>query len=212
MSNLLISICLCGDPFVGKTCFFQRFSNGEFNANTKTSIGSDVTCKKLQLDGKTYNVQLWDTAGQEIFRSTTTTYFRNRHCILFTYDITKRETLEHVEDWMKEFCQVQPDTSKTLTILIGCKNDLEEQRQITFEEGERFASTHQIPFFECSAKTNNNIQEIIEFVVRELRVRNMLVDMNPLTNEENKEPENSVIVLEKKDISNEPSEQATGCC
>ncbi|ELP89554.1 rab6, putative [Entamoeba invadens IP1] len=210
MNNLLISIALCGDPYVGKTCFFQRFSAGEFNANTKTSIGCDVMCKKLTLDGKTYNVQLWDTAGQEVFRSTTTTYFRNRHCILFTYDITKRETLEHVEDWMKEFCQVQPDTTKTLTVLIGCKSDLEEQRQITSEEGESFANTHQIPFFECSAKNNTNITEIVEFVVRELRLRNMLVDINPLADE--KKDESNVVVLEKATEATQASETTSTCC
>ncbi|KAL7713649.1 Rab6 [Entamoeba marina] len=157
MSNLLISIALCGDPYVGKTCFFQRFQSGEFNSSTTASVGCDVTCKKLTLDGKEYNIQLWDTAGQEVF-----------------------QTLEHVEDWIGEFHQVQPDSSKTLTALIGCKSDLEEQRQITLEEGEEFAQTHDFPFFECSAKENNNIQEIIEFVVRELRLKNMLQDINPL--------------------------------
>lgn len=114
---------------------------------------------------------------------------------------------------MKEFYQVQPDTSKTLTVLIGCKSDLEDQRQITSEEGEAFANNHQIPFFECSAKTDNNIQEIIEYVVRELRLRNMLVDMNPLTDEKDKpsEPE-SVVVLDNKEGAQEATQVQSNCC
>ncbi|KAL7711771.1 Rab6 [Entamoeba marina] len=196
MSNLLISIALCGDPYVGKTCFFQRFQSGEFNSSTTASVGCDVTCKKLTLDGKEYNIQLWDTAGQEVFRSTTTTYFRNRHCILFTYDITKRETLEHVEDWIGEFHQVQPDSSKTLTALIGCKSDLEEQRQITLEEGEEFAQTHDFPFFE----------------LRELRLKNMLQDINPLTDEQKKD-DNPILAIDKSiDESSNEASTAQTCC
>ena len=152
MSNKMISIALAGDAFVGKTCFFKRFATGEFSANTPSSVGCDVTCKKLILDGRQYNVQLWDTAGQEMFRSTTATYFRNRHCILFMFDLANKDSFDHVEDWMKVFYDIQNEGRKTLLVLIGTKSDLINERQITSDEAKSYAKNHSIPYFECSAK------------------------------------------------------------
>ncbi|EKE39952.1 hypothetical protein ENUP19_0052G0003 [Entamoeba nuttalli] len=209
MSNLMISIALSGDAFVGKTCFFKRFSSGEFNPNTASSIGCDVICKKLILDGKQYNVQLWDTAGQEMFRSTTATYFRNRHCILFMFDVTNSESFTHIEDWMKVFYEIQNEDKKTLLVLVGNKNDMIAERQVSPEDAKDFAKSHNINYFECSAKENINIDNIIEFVIRELRLQRMLVETLPKEIEKIDEP----IILQNND-SHQIAEQQNGgvCC
>ena len=138
-----------------------------------------MTCKKLLLDGKQYNVQLWDTAGQEIFKSTTATYFRNRHCIIFMYDITSRESFDHVEDWMKIYNEIKNEDKKTLLLLVGTKRDLINERIVTENEGMNFADAHDLPFFECSSKEGYNIDSVIEFIVRELRNRKMLEETKP---------------------------------
>ncbi|KAL7712764.1 Rab family GTPase [Entamoeba marina] len=208
MSNFMISIALSGDAFVGKTCFFKRFSSGEFNPNTQSSVGSDVVCKKLMLDGKQYNVQLWDTAGQEIFRSTTATYIRNRHCILFMYDITNRESFEHIEEWMKIFYDIQNEEKKTLLLLIGCKCDMITDRKVSTEEGRDFAKAHDMTFFECSAKDNINTDTTIEFVVKELRARKMLVNAVDKMVVKEEEP----IVLQKTATQEEDTEDVGVCC
>ncbi|EDR26265.1 rab6, putative [Entamoeba dispar SAW760] len=201
-----------------------KFSSGEFNPNTASSIGCDVICKKLILDGKQYNVQLWDTAGQEMFRSTTATYFRNRHCILFMFDVTNRESFTHIEDWMKVFYEIQNEDKKTLLVLVGNKNDMITERQISSEDAKGFAKNHNINYFECSAKEfvhvnffsyllnlpyrNINIDNIIEFVIRELRLQKMLVETLPKEIERIDEP----IVLQKNDSPQIAEQQNGGVC
>ncbi|KAL7719933.1 Rab6 [Entamoeba marina] len=165
--QVLITIALCGDPYVGKTGIFKKFIRDQFNSNEKTSVSCDVACKKLNVEGRSYNVQLWDTAGQEIFRSTTTTYFRNRHVMLFAYDITNKDTLQKI-------------LKKTLKFLIGCKKDLNSQRQVTVNSAKVFAKRNSLIPFECSAKTGEGITEIFTTAISMLQNGTGVQDLNPI--------------------------------
>ncbi|KAL7715454.1 Rab6 [Entamoeba marina] len=178
--QVLITIALCGDPYVGKTGIFKKFIRDQFNSNEKTSVSCDVACKKLNVEGRSYNVQLWDTAGQEIFRSTTTTYFRNRHVMLFAYDITNKDTLQSIEEWIREFEQVQREPEKTLKFLIGCKKDLNSQRQVTVNSAKVFAKRNSLIPFECSAKTGEGITEIFTTAISMLQNGTGVQDLNPI--------------------------------
>ncbi|ELP87736.1 GTP-binding protein YPT1, putative [Entamoeba invadens IP1] len=200
----MISIALSGDAFVGKTCFFKRFSVGQFEENTSSSIGCDVTCKKLILEGKSYNVQLWDTAGQEIFRSTTATYFRNRSCVLFMFDLTSSETLSHVEDWLKTFYEINNENTPTLLVLIGTKCDLVAERVVTEDQAKEFAKTHSIPYFECSSRLNINIDTIIHFVLKNLR--------NPPQLQQQTKKEEEPVILHVNVPDSEESQNDGMCC
>lgn len=152
MRSITISIGLCGDSAVGKTGIFKRYITGQYHQAEKASVSCDVSCKKVTCENQSFNLQLWDTAGQEVFRSITASYFRNRHAMCFCYDITRRETFSSISSWLREFEQNKNPAFHTSLILVGCKLDLERLRQVTKEEAEAFAQENNMSFFECSAK------------------------------------------------------------
>ena len=114
--------------------------------------------KNISVKEKNIRIQIWDTAGQEAFRSITRSYYKNSTCAFIVYDITSRKTFENVILWLKE-CK-EMCYKDILIILIGNKSDLEGRRAVSYEEGEKFANDNQILFFETSAKEGTNIQEI----------------------------------------------------
>ena len=121
------------------------------------TIGVEFGAKTIQLNGKTIKIQIWDTAGQEAFQAITRTYYKGAIGALLVYDITRKDTFIHARKWLDE---VKNNSSKTITvILIGNKKDLEEKRQVTYEEGEAFAKENDLMFLETSAKTSYNVVE-----------------------------------------------------
>ena len=121
------------------------------------TIGVEFGAKTIQINGKTIKIQIWDTAGQEAFQAITRTYYKGAIGALLVYDITRRDTFTHVTKWLDD---VRTNSSKNVTvILIGNKKDLEDKRQVSYEEGEAFAKEHGLMFLETSAKTAYNVVE-----------------------------------------------------
>ena len=121
------------------------------------TIGVEFGAKTIEINGKTIKIQIWDTAGQEAFQAITRTYYKGAIGALLVYDITRRETFTHVTKWLDD---VRTNSSKNVTvILIGNKKDLEDKRQVPYEEGEAFAKENGLMFLETSAKTAYNVVE-----------------------------------------------------
>ena len=121
------------------------------------TIGVEFGAKTIELNNKNIKIQIWDTAGQEAFQAITRTYYKGAAGALLVYDITRRDTFTHVTKWLEE---VKSNSSKSICIiLIGNKKDLEDKRQVTYEEGENFAKEHGLMFLETSAKTAYNVVE-----------------------------------------------------
>ena len=121
------------------------------------TIGVEFGAKTIQINGKTIKIQIWDTAGQEAFQAITRTYYQGAIGALLVYDITRRDTFTHVTKWLDD---VRTNSSKNVTvILIGNKKDLEDKRQVSYEEGEAFAKENGLMFLETSAKTAYNVVE-----------------------------------------------------
>lgn len=118
-------------------------------------------------------LQIWDTAGQENFKSITRTYFRSSAVALIVYDVTKRKSFEDVVSWFQE-CQKHGNET-LICVLVGNKTDLEEQREVSFEEGEQFAKENQMLFLESSAKSSENVRRIFgesaELVMKKIESR-----------------------------------------
>merc|ERR1712196_359340 len=111
----------------------------------------------ITIDGKQIKLQIWDTAGQESFRSITRSYYRGAAGALLVYDITRRETFNHLTSWLDDARQ---HSNANMTImLIGNKSDLEGRRAVSFEEGQQFANEHGLVFLETSAKTASNVED-----------------------------------------------------
>ena len=160
-SDLVFKILLLGDSEVGKSCFLMRYSENVFIENYITTIGLDYKLKTVKLDtGKTIKVQLWDTAGQDKYRTIAKNYYKGSHGILLLYDITKKSSFDNIREWVRDI--KEEVSEKAIIFLIGNKIDMEEQRKITKEKGEELAEEFKIPFFEASAKSGENVDEVFK--------------------------------------------------
>lgn len=112
----------------------------------------------ITIEQKQVKLQIWDTAGQESFRSITRSYYRGAAGALLVYDITRRETFDHLSSWLED--ARQHASTNMVIMLIGNKSDLESRREVRREEGEAFAREHGLVFMETSAKTAANVEEV----------------------------------------------------
>ena len=145
---------------MGKTSVILRFTNGIFKDEFLNSIGVDFRSKDINYDGKKIKLQIWDTAGEERYRTITSSYYRGAHAIAIVFDLTKLETFEHVKRWIEDINKYAKEN--VLKFLIGNKSDLVEKRQVNFADIRAFASRMNTTYFEVSAKSNENINEFFE--------------------------------------------------
>ena len=116
-------------------------------------------------------MQIWDTAGQERFKNITASYYRGGNGVLVVYDITERETFENLNTWLIE---IEKNANKNVyKLLIGNKCDLEDKRQVTYQEGKDFADSNGMKFIETSAKTASKVQEAFELLTSEIIKSNL---------------------------------------
>ena len=163
--EFLYKILLLGDSSVGKTCFLMRYVDNTFQEIHMSTIGLDYKLKTVQLeDGKMVKIQIWDTAGQDRFRSITKNYYKGAHGIVLIYDVTNKKSFENVSNWIN---QIREEVSDKVTIvLVGNKIDEEEKRVVTTEQGKKMADDFKLMFFECSAKTGVNIDSTFNELVK----------------------------------------------
>ncbi|XP_044277326.1 ras-related protein Rab-2B isoform X8 [Varanus komodoensis] len=119
--------------------------------------GVEFGSRMVTVENKKIKLQIWDTAGQESFRSITRSYYRGAAGALLVYDITRRETFNRLHSWLED--ARQHSSSHMVIMLIGNKSDLESRRAVRKEEGEAFAREHGMVFLETSAKTAANVEE-----------------------------------------------------
>eukprot|EP01117_Protostelium_nocturnum_P000159 TRINITY_DN10231_c0_g1_i1.p1 TRINITY_DN10231_c0_g1~~TRINITY_DN10231_c0_g1_i1.p1 ORF type:complete len:206 (-),score=43.28 TRINITY_DN10231_c0_g1_i1:78-695(-) len=153
----LFKYIIIGPSGVGKSCLLLQFTDKRFHSDHDLTIGVEFGARLITIEGKPIKLQIWDTAGQESFRSITRSYYRGAHGALLAYDITRRETFNHLKGWLAE---VREHSNKEMVImLIGNKNDLEAKRAVSYEEGKKFAEENGLIFMETSAKTASNVDE-----------------------------------------------------
>ena len=142
---------------VGKSNILSRYSNDKFNPSHEITIGCEFMAKNITIKNRIVRIQIWDTAGQEAFRSITRTYYKSSTCAFIVYDITDKKSFENVLTWLNE-CR-DMCYKDILICLIGNKSDLESKRVISYEEGKNLAEENNLLFFETSAKNAVNIHE-----------------------------------------------------
>ncbi|XP_060111479.1 ras-related protein Rab-2B isoform X2 [Heteronotia binoei] len=153
----LFKYVIIGDTGVGKSCLLLQFTDDRFTTIHDLTIGVEFGSRMISIDNKKIKLQIWDTAGQESFRSITRSYYRGAAGALLVYDITRRETFNHLNSWLED--ARQHSSSHMVFMLIGNKSDLEHRRAVKKEEGEAFAREHGMVFMETSAKTAANVKE-----------------------------------------------------
>ena len=192
---------------MGKSCILLQFTDNKFREKHEITIGVEFESKTIEIDGKLVKIQIWDTAGHEAFQSITRTYYKGAVGALLVYDITRKETFNHLVKWLSE---VKENASKEITIiLIWNKNDLENERQVTYEEGESFAKENNLLFLETSAKTAKNIAEA--FNLSALKILNNIqkTGEEEILNNNIKIDKNKGIMNQKE---NNKNNNKKGCC
>ena len=160
-------VLVLGDPSVGKSCFLIRYTDDTFQDVYLSTIGMDCKYKDVVLEeDKSIRLQIWDTAGQDRFRSITKNLYKGASGIMLIYDITNRKSFDNVKTWVNSIREEV--SNKVVIVLIGNKVDLEKKRQVETEKGEKIADEFDMPFFECSALTGENINKAFETLAKKL--------------------------------------------
>ena len=158
--DFIFKVLLLGNSDVGKSSLLLRFVDSVWNDAFVPTIGVDFKVKTLEINNKKVKMQIWDTAGEERFRTVVSTYFRGAHGILLLYDVTNRDSFKNLENWLIEI--EKNSSEKVLKILLGNKCDLNDDREIQPDEGRAFADRNGMEFMETSAKMNTNVSEAFE--------------------------------------------------
>lgn len=155
MSACTFKYIIIGDSGVGKSCLLLQFTDKRFEAMHDLTIGVEFGARVIPIHGNEVKLQICDTAGQESFRSITRSYYRGAVGALLVFDVTKRESFEHVQTWLDD---ARANCNTPLTVmLVGNKIDLVSQRVVTKEEAQEFAQRRGIVYMEASAKTAHNV-------------------------------------------------------
>ena len=147
-----------GDQNVGKSSILNRFLSDTFVEEYQATIGLDFQSKNVQIDNQDVHLLLYDTAGQEKFRSLIPMYTRDANIILLVYDITNKESFENLYVWLKDLTNI--NINEVIICIVGNKIDLNEKREVSNEEGQKYAQEHDFIFQEVSAKTGEGFSEL----------------------------------------------------
>ena len=154
-----ISLATLGNSNVGKTNIINNFLGLEFSEKNLTTIGIDFKIKNVILENNSkLKVKIWDTAGQERFRSMAFSFLKNIQGILLIYDLTDKSSFLSIDKWISNL-ENNLDMKNVPIILVGNKNDKEDERKVSYEEGLKYAQKYNFQFFEMSAKTGENVKE-----------------------------------------------------
>ena len=156
--NLTFKILTLGESSVGKTCILRRYVEGQFFKNQLSTIGIDFKSKTLQIGNHEIRLKIWDTAGEERFRNITSQYYKGAEGIILVFDLTKKESFDKINDWIKQI-KLNTQSDEIAIVLLGNKKDLVDMRVISFEEGKERAEAFGIKFFETSALDGSGIED-----------------------------------------------------
>ncbi|CAD8062603.1 unnamed protein product [Paramecium sonneborni] len=186
-----IKVTLLGDSGVGKSSIVNRFCFSKFNDKNKVSPAADYFSKEIQLEGNIIKFQMWDTAGQEQFRSLVPLYLRNSQVAIIVYDITQKSSFIALKEWIINLEQVC--SRNLIFILVGNKCDLIDQEAVTYDEAKQYSYQLQALFQYTSCKTNDGIEDLFRIIAGEY-----LKQEEELKNQQNtNHKQNSKLSIEK---------------
>ena len=201
-------VVLLGDSGVGKTCIISRYISGAFDQNTPTTNGASYASKILEFPklNKKISLDIWDTAGQEKYKSLTKFFYKDAAVAILVYDITQKDTFESMKKYWYQ--QLQEFGSKKIILgIAGNKCDMYEREEVTENDAKEFAESKGAFFEITSAKNNTGINELF------MNAANRFVDPNykgnPDEEKEQSEQGEGTIKLEENDNK---KEKKKGCC
>lgn len=209
--DYVFKVVLIGDSAVGKSQLLARFARNEFSLDSKATIGVEFQTKTLQIDNRTVKAQIWDTAGQERYRAVTSAYYRGAVGAMLVYDMTKRQSFDHMARWLEE---LRSHADKNIVImLIGNKSDLGTLRAVPTEDAKEFAERESLFFMETSALEATNVENAFTTALTE--IYRTVSKKNLVANDESNSSGNSSLLKGTKVII--PGQEAAApakaaCC
>ncbi|KAG4119042.1 hypothetical protein ERO13_D11G054700v2 [Gossypium hirsutum] len=209
--DYVFKVVLIGDSAVGKSQILARFARNEFSLDSKATIGVEFQTRTLVIEHKSVKAQIWDTAGQERYRAVTSAYYRGAVGAMLVYDISKRQTFDHIPRWLEE---LRGHADKNIVIiLIGNKSDLENQRAVSTEDAKEFAQKEGLFFLETSALEATNVEAAFLTVLNEIF---NIVNKKNLVAAENQGNDNPATLAGKKIVVPGPAQDIPAkknmCC
>ena len=205
--DLSFKLIVIGDSGVGKSCLTNNAVKNIFEEAYNATVGFEFFTFNVKMCEKVIKLQIWDTCGQELYRSLITNFYRNSSLAIMVYAINDKATFENIEMWLRELrTHSNPDAK---VFLIGNKVDLEKEREVTTEQGENYCKQNKIDLFmESSAKTGLNTQNIF-LKAAELLFDNYNKYQNKKNENENEDDDNK---NESRVISEKLNNTKGGCC
>ena len=203
--DLSFKMIVIGDAGVGKSCLTLKASKGNFDEAYAPTVGFEFLSFNVKIDSKIIKLQIWDTCGQEIYRSLISSFYRNASLAMMVYSIDSKESFIHIESWLKEVkLQSNPDIK---VFLIGNKADLEDQREVQLNEAKQFKDESGIHYFcEASAKNGLNAQTVFIEAAKLLYNEHLQYKSRALKTNINSEKTPIPVKITNK------SERKQGCC
>ena len=162
-----LKIILIGDSGVGKTSLLSRYMGEEFVANKKCTLNAQFKIKSIKIDDSTSaQITIWDTCGQEKFRSMTSQYFKEAHGIILMFDVCDKRSFADLDIWLKEI-KAKAEKDDVSIILVGNKIDL-KFRNISYEDAKNFANNKDLNYYETSSKEGTNIESPFENITKDI--------------------------------------------
>ena len=202
VKNEPIKVILLGDSGVGKTNIILRYVKGEFNMNSIATIGTTFAIKELKRNNTTYNLNVWDTTGQEAYRAVTKLFIQGAKIIILVYSIDKKDSFESLEYWYNAIKEICGDD--IILAIVGNKTDLFEQNndQVQEEEGEKYSKEKKAIFKLTSAKMDKKgIDSLFDLLL------DKYIEKNESNSEKNKS--NSIMIDSKKAVKKNKKNK---CC
>ena len=175
-------ILFLGDQYVGKSSILDRFYQDKFGQDYKSTIGLDFQSKEVQINNAKIRLLLYDTSGQEKFKSLIPMYVHDSNIIIIVYDITNKDSFIHVQNWIKETKELKRED--VIFVLVGNKIDLEDKRAISKKETEEFAAGKGFLYHELSAKTGDEIKELFNSIILPEMAKKFNIELKKKLNDE----------------------------
>lgn len=197
----LFKLLIIGDSGVGKSCFLLQFIDNDFKEDHNVTIGVEYGAKTVTASGKQIKLQIWDTAGQESFRAITRSFYRNANGVILMYDLTRIESFENLEDWLREI-KLNSDPEVVIFLVANMLDLADEEREVSFEAGQKFMNEKKLDgFVEASAKTAERVNEVFVKVAEVLHKKKDSKKSEPV------KEANPVLLSNQKKTSGKK-----GCC
>ena len=204
--DLSFKLIFIGDSSVGKSCLTAKAVKNNFEEYYQATVGFEFLTFNMKVNDKVIKLQIWDTCGQEIYKSLISNFYRNSSLAVLVYAIDNKESFNHVENWLNDLkSQANPDVR---IFLVGNKADLEEDRKIKKEEGEKYKEDQHLDLFmETSAKTGHNARNVLVEAAKILYKDYLKFDENT---QKEKEEENKN--KDKRKLIKKEQKAKKGCC